>query len=102
MNILPTTFVFDQFEFHQLAREGDVALFEKSKPGQKFRTYEVVIIQRHRSTKLPSRIYCEREAMPRSEDWGILGWSLCDLPSALAKFRQIVDSRPSQPKGIAA
>ena len=46
MKILPATFGSDGFDFHQLRREGDVAIFVKQKPGLRFKSYEVVIIQK--------------------------------------------------------
>jgi hypothetical protein len=45
MKTLPTTFGSDGFEFQQLRREGDIAIFVKQKPAFRFVSYEVVIVQ---------------------------------------------------------
>jgi hypothetical protein len=47
MKEIPTTFRKHGFDFNLLLREADIALFRKTKPGLKFESFEVVIIQRH-------------------------------------------------------
>jgi len=93
MKPLADNFTHDGFVFSQLAREGDVALFEKSKPGHSRLGYEVVIVQRHPAQTIHGRGYPEREAMPPSESWGVLGWSYSDLDSAQTKLRQLASDR---------
>jgi hypothetical protein len=87
---LPTSFTYDQFGFRQLARKGDVALFEKSRPTHSRPAYEVVIVQKHPAETIRGREYPAREAMPRSEDWGLSGWTYVDLKSAQTRFRKLV------------
>lgn len=93
MKPLDSQFTHDGFVFRQLARGGDVALFEKSKPGHSRPGYEVVIVQRHPAQTIHGRAYPERESMPPSESWGVLGWSLMDLDSAKTKFRELASDR---------
>jgi hypothetical protein len=93
MKPLAETFTHDGFQFCQLAREGDVALFEKSKSGHFRPSYEVVIVQHHPAQTIHGRQYPERESMPPTESWGDLGWSLTDLDSAKMKFRQLAADR---------
>ena len=93
MQTLPTEFTFDQFQFRQLARAGDVALFEKSKPHHSRPCYEVVVVQHHPAQTIHGRQYPEREAMPPSESWGTLGWSPADLLAAQRKFQFLVTTR---------
>ena len=97
MKTLPSNFTRDGFLFRQLAREGDVALFEKSKPGHSRPGYEVVIVQRHPPQTIHGRDYPERESMPASESWGVLGWSYSDLNPAKTKFDALVTSRANAP-----
>jgi hypothetical protein len=92
MQPLPTAFTYHGFRFRQLAREGDVALFEKRKPAHSRPGYEVVIVKLHPAQTIHGRAYVERESMPRSESWGTLGWSFTDLESAQTKFRLLVNS----------
>jgi hypothetical protein len=76
MKILPATFRSDDFDFVQLRREGDIAIFVKQKPPFKFKSYEVVIIQKRDAYAWPNGATTPaHEAMPSSRDWGKYGWS---------------------------
>lgn len=84
MNPLPTQFDgrADQkgFQFSQIKREGDVALFEKRKPGWLKPKYEVVIVQKCPERTWPNGLTTPaHEIMPSPEEWGTLGWSPATL-----------------------
>ena len=65
MKTLPTTFGSDGFNFQQLRREGDIAIFVKQKPPFKFKSYEVVIIQKRNAYTWPNgETTPAHEAMP--------------------------------------
>ena len=103
---LPIAFRFDKFEFKQIAREGDVALFRKTKvykrssreikryklaPVFEFETFEVVIVQKMDEHQWPNGdVTPAHEYMPPSEEWGTLGWSLQTRERAWEKFRELV------------
>src|SRR5262245_36209737 len=78
---LPDNFRSDGFDFSVLNREGNVALLAKSKPGG-VTSYEVVVIQHRPAEVICGQPYPAREAMPRSEEWGVAGWSYCDRDQA--------------------
>ena len=90
MIILPTTFRSDGFDFQILNREEKVALLAKEKPGWGFHLYEVVRIQVWPAEWIKGRFTPEREAMPRSEQWGVRGWSFADMDDARGKFYDLV------------
>jgi hypothetical protein len=91
---LPVTFQHDTVDFTQIAREGDVALFRKSKQyphGSLFESYEVVIVQKAKEACWPDgRITPAHEHMPKPELWGAAGWSPMTLDRAWQKFRELV------------
>jgi hypothetical protein len=89
MKTLDPTFTFDEYHFNQLARKGDVALFEKKKPNGCF-GYEVVVVQRHPAMTFEGRKYPAREAMPPSTAWGVSGWTYMTLGDARRKFKDLV------------
>lgn len=92
MTPIATEFKHDKFDFHQIAREGGVALYRKSKqyPGKLFETFEVVIVQSMDEHTWPNgNVTPEHEYMPNSEQWGQLGWSLQTLDDAWDKFRKV-------------
>ena len=76
---LPVAFRSCGFEFEQLARDGDVALFHKTelfkRPGGiEFETFEVVIVQKMEEYQWPDgRITPAHEHMPGNELWGLSG-----------------------------
>ena len=94
MKILPTTFGSDDFDFEQLAREGKVAFFRKSKPEFANISYEVVVIHESKDHIGPrGNQILAAECMPQNEKWGEQGWSYRDKPDAEAKFRGLVASK---------
>jgi hypothetical protein len=90
VKILPTTFKSDGFDFQILDREGQVALLAKKKSGWDFDLYEVVRIQVWPAEWIKGRFTPDREAMPRSEQWGVCGWSFSDIRDARRKFYELV------------
>ena len=90
MITLPTTFRSDGFDFQILSREGEVALLAKKKPKWEFEVYEVVRIQVWPDEWIKGHFTPEREAIPRSEQWGVYGWSFADLDDARRKFYELV------------
>ena len=93
MKKLPTHFRSDDFDFRQIAREGDVALFRKTKqyPSLLLETFEVVIVRKMDDHIGPrGEMISAGEHMPRSEQWGTHGWSLQTLKRAWEKFHEVV------------
>ena len=94
MRILPTTFRSDDFDLEQLRREGDIALFVKRKPPFKFKSYEVVIIQKRDQVTWPNgQITPAHEAMSSSRDWGKYGWTFQTLEDAELRFKTLVETQ---------
>lgn len=87
MKLLPTEFRKHGYNFRQLQREGDVALFEKT--AGTVVAYEVVIVQRHDDYMMAGNLIPAAEAMPGNETWGLKGWSPRTLPEALRKFTEV-------------
>ena len=96
MVVLPTEFKSDGFNFRQLRRKGDVVLLAKNKTDIAGDSYEVVVIKQQPAKTFPNGChYAAREAMPRSEDWGVAGWSYSrsELERATKKFDRWVRER---------
>jgi hypothetical protein len=98
MKTLPETFRRDDFDFEQLAREGMVVLFRKSKPEFANISYEVVVLHESADHLGPrGNLILAAECMPQNEKWGQEGWSYRDEDDAWAKFRGLVESRKGAP-----
>jgi hypothetical protein len=97
MQTLEQKFVHDGFWFTQIARHGPVAVFEKKRAGSKIVGFETVIIQKLAAITWPDgAITPEAESLPKSDQWGECGWTLCDRTSALAKMEQALANLKKQ------
>ena len=94
MKTLPATFGSDGFDFQQLRREGDIAIFVKQKPGFSFKSYEVVIIQKRDAYTWPNgETTPAHEAMPSSRDWGKYGWTYQTLQDVEMPFKTLGETQ---------
>lgn len=93
MKSIEQQFTYDGFRFRQIARQGDVVLLEKTKPAHRYPSYEIVILQIHPPCTVHGRRYPAREAMPRSTEWGLLGWTESDSDRAFSKFWKVATAR---------
>ncbi len=84
---LPQWFKEAGFDYTLLDRHGDIALLLQTRADWKTPHYEVVRIRHTRAGCINGKSWPAREAMPRSESWGIDGFSFLSLEQARAKFR---------------
>ena len=88
---LPTQFRHDGFDYRQIAREGDAAIYEQVWAGCSIPSvrYEVVRIRRREGFEIGGRLIEPAEVYPNSEAWGVDGFTLTDKDAAFAKFRKL-------------
>jgi hypothetical protein len=87
---IATFFKHGGFNYRQIAREGDVAIYEQKWRDSENACYEVVRIRRHEAKTFPSgRSSPAREAYPSSAAWGDFGWTVTTLDAAFAKLREV-------------
>ena len=88
---LPTQFRRDGFNYQQIAREGDAAIYEQTWIGycNPSIAYEVVRIRRREGFKIGGRCVEPAEVYPKSEAWGIDGFTFTDKDAAFAKLREV-------------
>jgi hypothetical protein len=88
---LPTRFRRDSFDYRQIAREGDAAIYEQrwsgcSNPNP---CYEGIRIRRREGFQIGTRFVEPAEVYPNSESWGVDGFTVTDKGAAFAKLRQV-------------
>ncbi len=89
MQTIESKFDYDQYTFWLIMRQGDLALFAKTKPDHSRWSYELVLLQRHPAKTFASgRSYPDREALPPSEDWGEKGWTPFSYERAMELFEK--------------
>lgn len=88
---LRTVFRRDGFTYRQIARQGDAAIYEQtwnSCPNPSV-SYEVVRIRRRDGFQVKGRFVEPAEVYPKSETWGVNGFTLTSKDAALAKLREL-------------
>jgi hypothetical protein len=78
------------FEYRQIAREGNFAIYEQTwKGNRESAAFEVVRIRRHKGFKIRGNVVEPHEVYPKSRAWGTDGFTLTDKDAAFAKLREI-------------
>jgi hypothetical protein len=88
---LPTQFRRDGFNYEQIAREGDAAIYKQSWNGCRNPSvcYEVIRVRRREGFEIGGRFVEPAEIYPNSEAWGVDGFTLTDKDAAVAKLREL-------------
>lgn len=88
---LPTKFSRDGFDYRQVAREGDAAIYEQTWSGcpNPSVCHEVIRIHRREGFQIDGRFVEPAEAYPHSDSWGVDGFTFTDKDTAFAKLREV-------------
>ena len=92
MKKLEKTFVKKGFKYTQVERKGEFAIYkqESAKIKDSKANYEVVQIKSHNGYEIGGSKIAPAEVYPGSTQWGILGWTHLDLPSAEKRFKKLI------------
>jgi hypothetical protein len=88
---LPMHVTKDGFDFHQVIREGQVAVYRQTKAGTSIEDFEVILIQRRPGGIFQGKPFEARETYPVSEEWGLQGWTYQAKERAMAKFNALCE-----------
>jgi hypothetical protein len=88
---LPTQFRHDGFDYRQIARERNAAIYEQAWNGCRNPSvcYEVIRIRRREGFQIGARSVEPGEVYPNSEAWGVDGFTVTDKDAAFAKLREL-------------
>jgi len=90
--ILQTEFKNRGFQFRQLKRDGNIALYEKRDGAS--RSYEIIKIRSKEENKtiIEGRkiTFKGGEYYPSDSEWGDFGWSFMELRNALSEYQAYV------------
>jgi hypothetical protein len=89
---LKEEFRLDGFNYRQIAREGDAAIYEQTWCGCRSPSvsYEVIRIRRRDGFQIGDKFIEPAEVCPKSEAWGMDGFTLTNKDAAFAKLRDLV------------
>jgi hypothetical protein len=88
---LPKEFRRNRFDYRQIARQGNAAIYEKRWTGcaEPSVCYEVIRVRSRDGFHIGGRFVKPAEVYPNSEAWGLNGFTLRDKDAAFAKLREI-------------
>jgi hypothetical protein len=88
---LATRFLRDGFDYRQIAREGDAAIYKQTWNGcpDPSVCYEVIRICRREGFQIDGRLVEAAELYPNSDSWGLHGFTCTDKDAAFAKLREV-------------
>ena len=91
-------FRHDGFTYRQIARERNAAIYEHTWNGcpNPSIAYEVIRIRRRDGFQISDRFVEPAEVYPRSELWGVDGFTLTNRDKAWAKFSEILLEEPAK------
>ena len=89
---LAKTFRKNGFDYQQVWREGDFAIYKQSKEGVTKNWFEAIQITKHDGYEIAGNKIEPSEIYPSNEKWGTLGFTCIDLVSAHKKIGFIKDN----------
>ena len=91
--ILPETFYEKGFNFKQLFRKGNLALYKKVRDGNpRVRSFELIVIQKHDAYMLGQTKIEAAETYPSSSTWGQFGWTFTTKDVAELRFNKLLNT----------
>jgi hypothetical protein len=92
MKKLEKEFTKKGFKFTQVMRKGNAAIYKQEAVSVKDpkANYEVVQIKSHNGYEIGGSKIAAAETYPGSTQWGLLGWTYQDLPTAEKRFKKLI------------
>jgi hypothetical protein len=88
---LPIAFNRNGFNYRQITREGNAAIYQQIWSGCSSPSvcYELVRIRRRDGFQINGRFVEPAEVYPRSDAWGVDGFTVTDKDAAFTKLREV-------------
>jgi hypothetical protein len=87
---LPKQFRHDGFDYRQIYREGDFAIYKQTWNGNEHTAaFEVIRIRKREGFQVGDRWVEPGEVYPNSEAWGTDGWTVLNKEAAFRKLQEI-------------
>ncbi len=100
MTLLPTEISKDGFDHTQIVRRGPFCIYKKTDKETKRETYEVIRVQVQKAGLVHGKPYPEREVYPKSELWGVAGWSYASYEESSRKWQRVCEEWASQKEAL--
>jgi hypothetical protein len=88
---LPKQFNRDSFTYRRIARKRQAAIYEQTcnECSEPHVCFEVIRIRRREAVEVAGKYIEAAEVYPKSEAWGVDGWTVRDRNTAFKKLREI-------------
>ncbi|MBC8416942.1 hypothetical protein H8E06_01255 [bacterium] len=96
MKVLEKEFKSCGFNFKQVKRTGDVAIYKKKAANHGGQSYEVIKVSRHNGYNLGDNYVHPAETYPSNSLWGTHGWTCQTIEAADLRFDKLLSNKPSQ------
>ena len=93
MKILEKEFKSHGYNFKQVIREKDIAVYFKTKLNTEIENWEVIKVQSHNGYAIAGLDFPPSETFPSSSAWGNLGWSYQTREEAMEKFNKLLSEK---------
>ena len=95
---LPARFRHNGFDYRQIARKGNAAIYEQRWTGcaEPSVCYEVIRIRRRDGFQISEKFIEPYEVYPNSDAWGVDGFTFTDRNKAWDKFFEISPEEPAR------
>ena len=98
MKLLETKFTSNGFNFEQVFREGDFAVYKKWKEGRDYKGFEAIKIKRHNGYTIAGNYCPPAEMYPSNEQWGVSGFTCLTLQLAFGKIEKMKEWEQDNPE----
>jgi hypothetical protein len=96
MKILEKNFERKIFNYEQLYRKGNLAIYAQKNKETGSATYEVIIIKSHNGYEIGGVKIEPSEVYPGDSQWGILGWTCQTMEAAKNKINKLEENNESE------
>lgn len=91
MKPLPTHFRKDGFDYNQVFRQGNIAIYRQTKTNcPTFEAFEVGRIRENKARECFGQHFEASESWPSSEEWGVKAWTCQDLSDARRRVAALI------------
>jgi len=92
MKILEKNFDRKVFNYQQLYRKNNLAIYSQTHRETGFATYEAIVIKSHNGYEIAGTKIEASEVYPSDTQWGILGWTYQTLEAAQNKINKLEET----------
>ena len=97
MKLLERKFISLGFNFEQIFREGDFAIYKKWKEGWEYKVFEAIKVKRHNGYTIAGNFCPPAEVYPSNEQWGIAGFTCLTREQAFSKVDKMKEWEEENP-----